>query len=690
MDKENQDREDELLRASFMGDIREDVQFLGLSLGDIGWIVGTTLVIGGFPFLLPLPVVFKMAWIAAIFMLSTFGHMLKWPYRMKRYIHDQQQKKDGTGEDIGSFLGVEEDGWLYRSGKTLHVVSSLTAAPWRTAVFAQKRSRIGGFEQFLRAIVQEGFSAQISAEQIPDVRHELWNEKRSRLAASEGIQQMKLNRLEMWERLAQKGEALRSEYTLTLTTSESKINIREREDEPENLNTEEMKRFRLLCELQEKKDRVLNTLTAHGGHTTALLSGFSLPEILGRWWDRTSWEAWKMAEGTWAEEPEEVTEPEEQNEEEEAQSIFSPLLLKVIQEDESGGDEAENTEDLEIEDESIVGPWIIEETAADAGRFNKLKLSKGFIGNGWRSCKKVIPILLAKWRQYIRPRFSSWALKCRLGWQKLRTRKDIVPEEVVELTHENRTGEDGLEFPHPPVSIAEYQEQTQVKTGQQSPKGLKGIVLLTSPVPSGKSFLAANLGVAASLSGTTVSIMDISLDQGTKTVLNPLQHPLKLENWDTWSGKETDWLLFTPSCYPSLQQVEQLLQRRSKEDGLVIAEIPWNYPEREALMQRHRSIAVMDCDYHHWLRFTDTAPRWEGEFWLNQSTPEMTSRMAALLREQYKQSFAAVYPYFAAAGYCLFQGRPLALDPLLRTPLIAQLHGEEDADEPVKAYESVS
>lgn len=205
MDKENQDREDELLRASFMGDIREDVQFLGLSLGDIGWIVGTTLVIGGFPFLLPLPVVFKMAWIAAIFMLSTFGHMLKWPYRMKRYIHDQQQKKDGTGEDIGSFLGVEEDGWLYRSGKTLHVVSSLTAAPWRTAVFAQKRSRIGGFEQFLRAIVQEGFSAQISAEQIPDVRHELWNEKRSRLAASEGIQQMKLNRLEMWERLAQKG-----------------------------------------------------------------------------------------------------------------------------------------------------------------------------------------------------------------------------------------------------------------------------------------------------------------------------------------------------------------------------------------------------------------------------------------------------------------------------------------------------
>ncbi|WP_438498702.1 hypothetical protein, partial [Paenibacillus sp. IHBB 3054] len=161
---------------------------------------------------------------------------------MKRYIHDQQQKKDGTGEDIGSFLGVEEDGWLYRSGKTLHVVSSLTAAPWRTAVFAQKRSRIGGFEQFLRAIVQEGFSAQISAEQIPDVRHELWNEKRSRLAASEGIQQMKLNRLEMWERLAQKGEALRSEYTLTLTTSESKINIREREDEPENLNTEEMKR----------------------------------------------------------------------------------------------------------------------------------------------------------------------------------------------------------------------------------------------------------------------------------------------------------------------------------------------------------------------------------------------------------------------------------------------------------------
>ncbi|MFD1904903.1 hypothetical protein ACFSQ7_14050 [Paenibacillus rhizoplanae] len=28
---------------------------------------------------------------------------------------------------------------------------------------------------------------------------------------------------------------------------------------------------------------------------------FSLPEIVGRWWDRTAWEAWKMNGDSWAE-----------------------------------------------------------------------------------------------------------------------------------------------------------------------------------------------------------------------------------------------------------------------------------------------------------------------------------------------------------------------------------------------------
>lgn len=360
MDQEQQEREEELLRASFMGDIREDVQFLGLTLRDIGWIVGTTLVIGGFPFLLPFPVLFKMTWIVAIFMMSTLGQWLKWPYRLKRYIHDAQQKKEGAGEDLGSFLGVEEDGWLYRSGKTLHVVSSLSASPWKTAVYAQKRTRIGGFEQFLRAMVQEGFSAQISAEQIPDVRLELWNQKRNYPAKSPGIQAMKLNRIEMWGRLARDGKALRSEYTLTLSTSESKIKIRERADEPADLNPEALKRFRLLSELQEKKDRVLHTLTSHGGHSTSLLSGFSLPEIVGRWWDRTAWEAWKMNGDIWAEpSPYEVSEDSdplneqetEQNvleaqgqEPDEKRSLFSPSLVKFIHDDppveEQSGDEA--------------------------------------------------------------------------------------------------------------------------------------------------------------------------------------------------------------------------------------------------------------------------------------------------------------------------------------------------------------
>lgn len=686
MNQEQQEREEELLRASFMGDIREDVEFLGLSLRDIGWIVGTTLMIGGFPFLLPFPVLFKMTWIVAIFMSSTLGQWLKWPYRLKRYIHDAQQKKEGAGEDLGSFLGVEEDGWLYRSGKTLHVVSSLSASPWKTAVYAQKRTRIGGFEQFLRAMVQEGFSAQISAEQIPDVRLELWNQKRNHPAKSPGIQAMKLNRIEMWERLTREGKALRSEYTLTLTTSESKIKIRERADEPADLNPEALKRFRLLSELQEKKDRVLHTLTSHGGHSTSLLSGFSLPEIVGRWWDRTAWEAWKMNGDSWAEpslyEVSEDSDPlneqeglELQGEEpDEKRSLFSPSLVKFIQDDPPVEDHSENEAMPDIQEEQISAPLVIEDVVRESSWKSPLQLGKWPIARWMQSGKHGISFLRTTWSTRFLPWLGSLIQNCRAGWQKVRVRKVELPATTLEHTTNELTG-------------VEVSQEVLPTSGVSQ---LQGIVLLTSPIPSGKSFLAANLGVAASLSGTTVSIVDLSPDQGIRTVLNPLQQPSELDAWDSWSGKAADWRLFTPIRYPTLQEVEQLLQHRAAEDGLVIAEIPWNYPERETLLQRYRSIAVLDCDYHHWLRFVGAAPRWEGEFWLNQSTPDMAPRMDTLLKEQYQQAYTAVYPYFPSAAYSLYQGRPLALDPEKQSLLNVHKNREETTHEPARTYEAVS
>lgn len=688
MDQEQQEREEELLRASFMGDIREDVQFLGLSLRDIGWIVGTTLVIGGVPFLLPFPVLFKMTWIVAIFMTSTLGQWLKWPYRLKRYIHDAQQKKEGAGEDLGSFLGVEEDGWLYRSGKTLHVVSSLSASPWKTAVYAQKRTRIGGFEQFLRAMVQEGFSAQISAEQIPDVRLELWNQKRNHPAKSPGIQAMKLNRIEMWERLARDGKALRSEYTLTLTTTESKIKIRERADEPADLNPEALKRFRLLSELQEKKDRVLHTLTSQGGHNTSLLSGFSLPEIVGRWWDRTAWEAWKMNGDSWAEpSPYEVSEDSDPlNEQEieqdaleaqgqepdEKRSLFSPSLVKFIQDDPPVEDHAENEAMPDIQEEKIPEPLVIEDVVPKSSL--RSALQRWPIARWLQSGKQGISFLRTTWSTRLLPWLGRVIRNCCAGWQNVRVRKVELPTATLEQATNELTGAEVLQEVLPASGVSQ----------------LQGVVLLTSPVPSGKSFLAANLGVAVSLSGITVSIVDLSPDQGTRTVLNPLQQPSELDAWETWSGKAADWLLFTPTRYPTLQEVEHLLQHRAAEDGLVIAEIPWNYPEREALMQQYRSIIVLDCDYHHWLRFVEVNPRWEGEFWLNQSTPDMAPRMASLLKEQYQQTYTAVYPYCPSAAYSLYQGRPLALDPDNRSLLNIHGNREETTHEPAQTYEAVS
>lgn len=43
-----------------------------------------------------------------------------------------------------------------------------------------KKQRIGGFETFLRSLVREGFECDITEEQIPDFRHEIWNVKKEK------------------------------------------------------------------------------------------------------------------------------------------------------------------------------------------------------------------------------------------------------------------------------------------------------------------------------------------------------------------------------------------------------------------------------------------------------------------------------------------------------------------------------
>ncbi|WP_164815290.1 hypothetical protein, partial [Paenibacillus macerans] len=67
MDESNREQ---VLQASMMGDIREDIQFLGLTIKDIGWIIGLTLIIGGFPFTLPAPFWLKLFWMIVVFIVS--------------------------------------------------------------------------------------------------------------------------------------------------------------------------------------------------------------------------------------------------------------------------------------------------------------------------------------------------------------------------------------------------------------------------------------------------------------------------------------------------------------------------------------------------------------------------------------------------------------------------------------------
>lgn len=677
------DREDEsFLSASMLGDIREDVQFLGLTFKDIAWIILITFICGGFPFLLPVAFWFKMLWIITVFVLMLFARYLKWPYRFKRLRLYLKQAKSEDGEKLPETLGIMEDGWFYRSFKDIHIVIDVKAPPWNTAVLSKKRQRLGGYENFLRACVREGFETHISAEQVPDFRHEIWNNMKSTKSLSTGIEKLRNQRIQMFKDLVEKGEARRSEYTLVLSINELSIAIRERDDEPEGLSKEQLKRYRMVTELREKLTRVLQYLEM-GGHSCTILSGYSVPEILGRWWDRSVWEVWKANENVWEES--EVSATEENSVEVKPEKVrknrikavmtrlggimgvFKNLFKRNKKETinvnefiEGPAAAAEELEENTDQAEPVAAEleWDIDqaEPAAAELEWNIDQAEPVAIGDLEENTDQAEPAA-AEPERNIDQAVSIENLK--------KKRKKIdVKEKILSAVSKISQKKMNKKRPIKAQNDSAGAEPQGIKADLEMPSStLNGVRILTSPAPSGKTFLTANIATANGSEERRVAIIDLSPDRGVLTVLNPMSTVSEYDSWEAWVSRNAPGVtVWTPKQYVSMDAIIYLITEQAKV-GAVLVDVPWRFPGIEKLLTRFNPIAVIDSDYHHWLQWEREVNSWDGDIWLNQSDEEMRKLISQLVREKFNKSIEATFPSFPEANKWLLQGRPLASDP---------------------------
>lgn len=662
MDPDIHEREERLLKANMMGDIREDVEFIGLNLRDIIWIIGNTLVIGAlFSYILPFEIWGKIIWILLVFLFNLISRFRKWPYRRKRYIRDFRTKKEGTGEDFKSLLNIEEDSWLYRSGKVIHIVSEISSPPWQTAVYAQKRKRIASFENFLRGIVREGFTATITTEKVPDFRLDLWNRKRKAPAASEGIHKLRSDRIALWEHLATNGDALKSEFHLTLSIDEHRVTLREQDGEKDNMKPADIKRIRLMAGIREKYERIIVNLQS-SGHDTTLMSGYSVPELMARWWDRRSWEDWKMNDGQWddpaveskTENKDETIEEYNSSDKENEETLIDSKLkfMQVEETSEKKLDEQNETEEDAIH--TALQAVNTEKVLKDSPK--RKRSNKGKIFALYAKLKDrcmLLGSLIAKGMQKSLRMFSEKTSDFYKKSKVSRKAHDVTEEEV------KGEGLDATETPELPIA------STSVNSNPL--KFTNNVLLITAPASTGKTFLASNVSASVGESGTPVTLIDLTKDRGTLTVLNPVQQPFDMAGWEKWESRHASNLqIICPVLYPSIQEVKQIIEAHRNE-GAVVVDLPWTYPSRDELISDYEAIGVVDCDYHHWLQWENSVDLWNGKLWLNQCDPEMRKRMSQLIRDKYSLTFEREFPHFSTANKYLFQGRPLALEAQARS-----------------------
>jgi hypothetical protein len=579
------------LQTSFMGDIREDIQYLGLTMMDIGWIFAATLFIGGVPFLFPMGIIFNLIWLVFVFIMAVIARYLQWPYRFKRWYRYVRGIQAGTGRDLPSWLGVEPNSWLYQSGPIWHMVVRIQAPPWQTATWDQKRQRIQGYEWFVRACMNERIEAALSSEQLPDYRWEMWNAKAKQASFSDGLSQLTNRRLNRWQQQAWTREALCSEYTLRLSIHERELRRFEREGEPNGASKEELQRYRTLADLREMKDLILTTLE-ECGHRCTLVSGYAVAELHARQWDPFTWSAWKSVQGDWEEERTEPTHEE----------VKQGLEQRAR--------------------------WFARTRETKTGRGKK------------RPVRRLMLRVCARFHRVGRRIWGPW-LRLRNLWQPS---VSILEQE-----------------PCPDAQPSVGLRLELVPTQDPPQEGLYPILLFTSPAPTGKSFLAANLAVANASLAFPIALIDLSPDRGTLTVVNPIQSE-QVERWRMYTSRVAPGLtVAVPDLdvgTPRVEDVTAHILGQAKHKRVVV-DLPWHYPDRPALLGLGHPIAVIDSDYHHWTQWERVTAHWEGEVWQSQDELDMQS----MVLDRFGCKVTRRFPTFPTARQRLFQGRPLALDP---------------------------
>lgn len=593
MHNELQNEERELLQASLLGDVREDIQFLGLTLADIGWIVAVTLVVGGIPFFLPLFFLVKMGWIIGVFLLYTGARYLDVPYRIRRLWRYWTSASKGSGEQLQELLGAQEESWLFKSGSVWQMVLYVQPPPWHTAELAKKRNRIGAMEAFIRTAVREHFAVDIDTHLVPDYQWELWNAKRNKSKATEGIERLSQRRLRLYESSAnlqkdtpERPQAKRTLYVLRLSIEEYRLSAQERDDEPEGATKEDLRRYRLLADLRERKNRVLPILE-QSGLKCQMLSGYAAAQVLGRQWDAISWRNWQACQGQW-------TDEETENPQRAEEAV--PISLEPVHQEQK------------------------------------------------------VPF----WRRFVafirREGHALWTkVQSAASSRKARSRNKKAPRDAEEA---ESASEEKVE---PALALPSAREET----GSEMPQ----VLMLTSPVPSGKTFLAANWAVAQSTADHPVALVDLAPDQGTITVLNPLQGPTE-DGWTLYTSRWVPglsiWVPTQEAC--GIQSVQDKLRDLIQSHTHLVIDLPWLYPWREELKAFGQMVAVLDADYHHWMQWERAAAAWSDPVWLNKAEVDMN----VLVRDHWDAAISKRFPVFPEAAQRLFQGKPIALEPNVR------------------------
>jgi len=578
MDSRNE-QEHDFLRASLLGDIREDIQFAGFTMIDLLWIILGTILLNVISFFSSINVILKLLLLIFSFAGMVMFRFYRIPYRFKRWTRYKKEVKHGTGEVIADVLGVEADGPFFRSGKEWQMVFRLSVPPWETAVLSTKRKRILSFEQFIRTGILYKVNIAISWDEVPDYQWDIWNAKRERVSASPGIERMKQNRLAYFQKLADQKHAMRTQYYMRLSVNETDLTLQENDDDLTGLTKDQIKRKRIIQTLSELMSTMTSILEG-SGHRCTLISGYAVAESLAWQWDPIAWHKWKGSQGKWDDDSEE-----------------------------------------EI-------PRLLEETDVEPSKAVDNARKKGSL------------ILLVKQKfiklfQLIHKRIQHW--RYRKNNRDLKNKKKL--EEVVESAQNV-------------VSIPALILEPEADLLNER------VIILTSPDGCGKTFLACNLAVANASVDSPVTLIDLSVNRGLVTYLNPIL----LESggmWDSYKSRLVPGLTLLCLSHQGKRKLilDELQSLINQINERIIIDLPWQYPWWNEINQFGRSIAVVDSDYHHWLQW-EAVDEWHEDIWLNQSEIDMST----VINERWNKPITRRFPSYKEARMSLYRGRPLALD----------------------------